>query len=56
MMSVMTLPETPVLDEKRRFLAGGALAVLLIAVAKLILHVAVNGRYGYFRDEPEARQ
>ena len=25
--------------------------VLLIAVAKLTLHVAVNGRYGYFRDE-----
>ncbi len=34
-----------------RFLTGGMLAVLPIALAKLTLHVIVNGRYGYFRDE-----
>ena len=34
-----------------RFLAGGMLAVVLIALAKLALHCLFNNRYGYFRDE-----
>jgi hypothetical protein len=33
------------------FLAGGMLAVLAIALAKLVLHCVFNNRYGYFRDE-----
>ena len=34
-----------------QFLAGGMLIVLAIALAKLLFHIYVNNRYGYFRDE-----
>ncbi len=33
------------------FLAGGMLIVLAIALAKMLFHIYVNNRYGYFRDE-----
>ncbi|HLK47841.1 MAG TPA: glycosyltransferase family 39 protein [Bryobacteraceae bacterium] len=36
---------------KQRFLAGGMLAVVIIALGKLALHCLFNNRYGYFRDE-----
>src|SRR5205809_5113112 len=35
----------------QKFLAGGMMIVVAIALAKLILHVYFNNRYGYFRDE-----
>lgn len=38
-------------DSRTRFLAGGMIAVLAIALAKLALHCVFNNRYGYFRDE-----
>jgi len=34
-----------------RFLAGGMMVVLAIALAKLLFHCYFNNRYGYFRDE-----
>jgi hypothetical protein len=37
--------------ENQRFLAGGMLLVLAIALAKFLLHLIFNNRYGYFRDE-----
>ena len=40
---------TPV--PRQPFLAGGMLAVVAIALAKLVLHCVFNNRYGYFRDE-----
>ena len=33
------------------FVRNGMLLVLCIALAKFILHIAFNNRYGYFRDE-----
>jgi hypothetical protein len=33
------------------FLANGMLAIAAISLAKLLFHVYVNDRYGYFRDE-----
>lgn len=33
------------------FLTGGMVAVLGIALIKLVLHCFFNNRYGYFRDE-----
>jgi hypothetical protein len=38
-------------QEHRRFLAGGMLIVVLIALAKVLFHIYFNNRYGYFRDE-----
>src|SRR5436309_15161264 len=35
----------------QKFLAGGMMIVVAIALAKLILHCIFNNRYGYFRDE-----
>src|SRR5437870_13477781 len=35
----------------QKFLAGGMMFVVAIALAKLILHCIFNNRYGYFRDE-----
>src|SRR5437870_7176605 len=35
----------------QKFLAGGMMIVVAIALAKLILHCIINSRYGYFRDE-----
>src|SRR5712671_3322626 len=35
----------------QRFLAGGMMIVVGIALAKLVLHCIFNNRYGYFRDE-----
>ena len=39
------------LRTRSSFATGGILAVLAIALAKLILHCVFNGRYGHFRDE-----
>jgi hypothetical protein len=36
---------------ERPFFADGMRAVLVVALAKLILHCYFNNRYGYFRDE-----
>jgi hypothetical protein len=36
---------------RKSFFAGGMLIVLAIALAKLLLHIYFNNRYGYFRDE-----
>src|SRR6476646_1094353 len=38
-------------DDEQRFLAGGMAIVVALAAAKLLLHLAFNNRYGYFRDE-----
>jgi hypothetical protein len=38
-------------EHEQRFLAGGMIVVLAIASAKLLLHLAFNNRYDYFRDE-----
>jgi hypothetical protein len=37
--------------ERRSFLRDGMSVVLVIALAKLVLHCVFNNRYGYFRDE-----
>lgn len=37
--------------EKQSLWAGGMLAVLAIALTKLIIHCVFNNRFGYFRDE-----
>ena len=42
---------TPVKTSRTPFLARGMPAVLVIALAKLLLHCIFNNRYGYFRDE-----
>ncbi len=34
-----------------RFLADGMLIVVAVALAKLVLHLCFNNRYGYFRNE-----
>src|SRR5436309_13952531 len=36
---------------RQKFLAGGMMIVVAIALTKLILHCIFNNRYGYFRDE-----
>jgi Dolichyl-phosphate-mannose-protein mannosyltransferase len=36
---------------RKNFLREGMIAVLVIAIAKLVLHCIFNFRYGYFRDE-----
>lgn len=38
-------------DAKNRWLTSGMAIVWAIAIAKLVLHVYFNSRYGYFRDE-----
>src|ERR1044072_9870435 len=35
----------------QNFLGGGMLAVVGLAIGKLLLHCIFNNRYGYFRDE-----
>jgi hypothetical protein len=37
--------------EERSFLANGMAVIWAIALAKLLLHIYFNNRYGYFRDE-----
>jgi hypothetical protein len=38
-------------NEKQRWLSNGMLAIVAIALAKLLVHSYFNNRYGYFRDE-----
>src|SRR5690349_7723402 len=38
-------------SQTRAFLAGGMLAVVVLALGKLALHCFFNNRYDYFRDE-----
>src|SRR5215510_11626070 len=38
-------------DDKQSFLSGGMAVIWAIALAKLLLHIYFNNRYGYFRDE-----
>jgi hypothetical protein len=50
MASTATDPSTS--DRNRQsFFTGGMLIVLVLAVAKFLLHFYFNNRYGYFRDE-----
>jgi Dolichyl-phosphate-mannose-protein mannosyltransferase len=42
--------DTPLLH-RESFLAGGMAIIWAIALAKLLLHIYFNNRYGYFRDE-----
>ncbi|MFY9979676.1 MAG: glycosyltransferase family 39 protein, partial [Candidatus Sulfotelmatobacter sp.] len=49
-MASTVTTSAPRRDEKS-FLAGGMAIVWTIALAKLLLHVYFNNRYGYFRDE-----
>src|SRR5437016_5421535 len=37
--------------QPRTFLAKGMIAVVVLALGKLLLHFVFNNRYGYFRDE-----
>lgn len=47
-----TTPKSFVNDPDRRsFFSNGMALVCAIAVAKLLLHIYFNNRYGYFRDE-----
>jgi hypothetical protein len=50
-MTTLQPPFTTNTRDNQRFLAGGMLLVLAIAVAKFLLHLIFNNRYGYFRDE-----
>src|SRR5437868_13397421 len=50
-MRMAAAPVTAPADNGARFLAGGMMAVIALALAKLLLHCAYNNRYGYFRDE-----
>src|SRR6266478_9422206 len=44
--------QAPVAESKNRsYLANGMLIVIAIAVAKFLIHIYFNNRYGYFRDE-----
>jgi hypothetical protein len=50
MASPATDPSTP--DRNRQaFFTGGMLIVVIISLAKFLLHFYFNNRYGYFRDE-----
>src|SRR5881296_1789835 len=50
MASTATDPSSS--DRNRQsFFTGGMLIVLVLAVAKFLLHFYFNNRYGYFRDE-----
>src|SRR5690348_9665587 len=47
-----TRPQTPATESKiQSFLSNGMLAVLAIALGKLLFHCYFNNRYDYFRDE-----
>jgi hypothetical protein len=48
-MSSVALPSQPAPNST--FLRDGMLLVVAIALAKFVLHMAFNNRYGYFRDE-----
>jgi Dolichyl-phosphate-mannose-protein mannosyltransferase len=50
-MTSTAIPVSVSPREQRGFLRDGMLVVLLIALAKLVLHCVFNNRYGYFRDE-----
>ncbi len=46
-----SIPVSATRAELRRSLADGMLIVVAVALAKLVLHLCFNNRYGYFRDE-----
>src|SRR5215472_9158138 len=50
MASVPTVSPTPA-RYGQRFVQSGMAVVWAIALAKFVLHVYFNNRYGYFRDE-----
>ena len=50
MASTATTTSAPRRDDES-FLASGMVIVWVIALAKLLLHIYFNNRYGYFRDE-----
>src|SRR5579862_2920328 len=50
-MAASASTSDPRAGDQRPFLADGMLIVLLISLAKLLLHIYFNNRYGYFRDE-----
>src|SRR5437588_8603078 len=50
MANTATSLPTPIRD-RQSFLAGGMLIVLVLSLAKLLLHFYFNNRYGHFRDE-----
>src|SRR5437667_11188062 len=50
MASTATLPSASAQD-RHSLLAGGMLIVLVLSLAKFLLHCYFNNRYGYFRDE-----
>jgi Dolichyl-phosphate-mannose-protein mannosyltransferase len=50
-MTSTAIPVSAPFAQRHGFLRDGMIVVLLIAVAKLVLHCVFNNRYGYFRDE-----
>lgn len=50
-MSTATTPAAPPLAAKRSWVSDGMLAVLVLALVKLLVHCYFNNRYDYFRDE-----
>jgi hypothetical protein len=50
-MTTSSATPTAAKPETRTWLGGGISVVLAIALAKLVLHIYFNNRYGYFRDE-----
>lgn len=49
--STSAVTQPAVEPEQRSWLAHGMAVVLIIALAKVLLHFFFNNRYGYFRDE-----
>src|SRR5881394_4298777 len=50
MASTATLPSASAQD-RHSLLAGGMLIVLVLSLAKFLLHCYFNNHYGYFRNE-----
>src|SRR5713101_5405042 len=50
-MASASITLSPPRRKYNSFVAGGMLIVVAIALAKLLLHIYFNNRYGYFRDE-----
>jgi multisubunit Na+/H+ antiporter MnhE subunit len=50
-MTTTAFPTSASRSDQQSFLATGMAVIWAIAVAKLLLHIYFNNRYGYFRDE-----
>jgi Dolichyl-phosphate-mannose-protein mannosyltransferase len=50
-MMTIPVPSSALIRKGRDFFAGGMLAVVALAIGKLVFHCVFNNRYGYFRDE-----